>query len=179
MKKQSKFLSLILRHKPEEVGIKLDGSGWVVVKDLLDALKKYGRAMTKEQLDYIVENNDKKRFAYSEDGLRIRASQGHSIPVDLGYDEIVPPDFLYHGTGSGFLKEIYKKGLLKMKRQHVHLSEDIETAIRVGSRKGAPVILAISAKNMYRDGHRFYRSTNGVWLTDMVPAKYFISKMSS
>jgi len=175
IKKHSKFLSLVLRHKPEKIGIVLDHAGWVSVDELLKALDKFGRTITLEELKFIVENNDKKRFSFSEDNKRIRANQGHSIKVDLDYSEIEPHNLLYHGTVTNFLNSIYKDGLKKMKRHHVHLSGDLETAVIVARRRNSKiVILVIDAPKMYEDGYTFYLSDNGVWLTDCVPPKYII-----
>lgn len=172
IKKKSKFLSLVLRHKPEKIGITLDKAGWVSVRDLLSALNKYGKKMTMEELQEVVQNNDKKRFSFSEDGRKIRANQGHSVNVELGYIEKEPPNVLFHGTVSKYLDSIFVSGLNKMQRHHVHLSKDIETATKVGSRRGKPVILVVDSKSMFERGHKFYLSDNGVWLTDHVPALY-------
>jgi len=144
----------------------------VDVDELLSAMKGNGRSLSREDLDQVVTNNSKKRFAYSEDGKRIRASQGHSIDVDLGYKAADPPKVLYHGTVEKFLDPIRDKGLIKGKRHHVHLSEDAETADKVGSRRGKPVILTVDTQAMLIDGHEFFVSANGVWLTETVPTKY-------
>ena len=174
-KRASKFLSLVLRHKPETIGIQLDESGYVAVDELLAALHKNGwESFTRTDLDRVVENNNKKRFAYSENGLRIRASQGHSVEVDLQLEPIEPPKFLYHGTVDKFLQDIKKEGLKKRSRQHVHLSKDKETATDVGARRGKPIILRILAEEMHQAGHSFYLSANGVWLADEVPAQFII-----
>jgi len=176
--KRSKFLSLVLRHKPEKINITLDKNGWVPVLSLLSALDIYGgMTLTLEELKEIVETNDKKRFAFSADGAMIRANQGHSVEVDLDWPEQTPDAFLYHGTVQKYLDDIKAEGLKKMNRHHVHLSNDISTAINVGARRGQPVILVIDAKSMCRNGHKFYLSDNGVWLTDRVPSKYIIYKM--
>ena len=168
----SKFLSLILRHQPGKVGIVLDEAGWVDVAELLGAMGRHGRVVSREQLLHVVETSDKKRFALSEDGLRIRASQGHSVGVELGYEPATPPDVLYHGTVERFIPSIRSTGLDKGKRHHVHLSRDVETATKVGGRRGEALVLAIDAAAMARDGVVFYVSANGVWLTDHVPARY-------
>lgn len=170
----SKFLSLVLRHSPETIELKLDENGWADVDELILKCNKKGsqNQMTAERLDYVVENNDKKRFTFNEDKTKIRASQGHSISVELNLNEAEPSEFLYHGTVDKFLENIKKEGLQKMSRQHVHLSEDHETAIKVGSRRGAPQILTIRSGEMHQDGFKFYLSENNVWLTDEVPAKY-------
>ncbi len=171
-KKNSKFLSLVLRHKPEVIGLSLDEAGWTYVEELLEKLNAYGKTIDRELLEYIVANNDKKRFEFSDDGLKIRASQGHSISIDLGYEPQIPPETLFHGTTSQFLEPIFASGLKKMKRHHVHLSADKETAQKVGSRRGNPVILEVAAGAMHRAGHLFFVTQNGVWLTDHVPAEY-------
>lgn len=163
----SKFLSLILRHSPETVGIKLDKNGWADVDELLEKIN-----LDFETLDDIVETNDKKRFSFNEDLTKIRANQGHSINIDLELKPIEPPHNLYHGTIANFLRSIAKEGLTKQNRQYVHLSKDTETAKKVGMRRGKPIILAIRAEEMYEKGYKFYLSENGVWLTDHVPAKF-------
>ncbi len=170
LKKTSKFLSLILRHKPETVGIELDTNGWVEVGLLLEGLKASGHEISREQLELVVRDNDKQRFVISEG--RIRANQGHSLDIDLGLDAMEPPRILFHGTASRFLDSIAAEGLKKMNRQHVHLSADQETAKRVGIRHGKPVIFQVDAGSMYRDGFQFYISKNGVWLVDNVPWAY-------
>ena len=168
----SKFLSLVLRHRPDAIGITLDAEGWVSVEVLLAACAQHGRTISREQLDAVVRTNDKQRFAFSADGSRIRANQGHSLPVDLGLAPVEPPELLYHGTVSRFLESIRRDGLTKGKRHHVHLSPDIQTATKVGQRRGRPVVLVIEAGRMFREGHTFDRSENGVWLTDAVPPDY-------
>jgi putative RNA 2'-phosphotransferase len=168
----SKFLSLILRHEPERVGLTLDDAGWVGVEQLLHAVNRHGRALSLDQLKHIVATSDKKRFAFSDDGLRIRASQGHSVEVDLQYAPVTPPEFLYHGTAMRFLDSIRRQGLLKMERHHVHLSGDPTVTVEVGARRGRPVLLTIRAGEMHRAGHMFYRSANGVWLVECVPAEF-------
>jgi len=171
----SKCLSYVLRHNPEKIGISLDDNGYVAVEDFLLALQNNGwAAFTKSDLDKIVETNNKKRFAYSEDGLRIRASQGHSIKVDLALDPLKPPQFLYHGTVEKFLRGIKQEGLQKRSRHDVHLSIDKATATNVGSRRGKPIILTINALQMYEEGYLFYKSANDVWLTAEIPSKYII-----
>lgn len=168
----SKFLSLVLRHEPEKIGIVLDANGWVAVDDLLAAAARAGTSISREQLDQVVVTNDKKRFAFSSDGSRIRASQGHSVEVDLGLAPVVPPERLYHGTATRFVESIRAEGLRAQSRQHVHLSPDEETAIKVGQRHGKPVVLVVRAGAMHQAGHVFYRSENGVWLTEAVPPGY-------
>ncbi len=169
LKSLSKFMSLVLRHKPEEIGIKLDANGWVSIEDLV--LKSNGK-LTHETIKSIVEQNDKKRFAISDDGKSVRANQGHSVNIDLDLKPTEPPGILYHGTASRFLDSIKSEGLKSQSRQHVHLSLEIETAKSVGQRYGKPVILEIDAHQMHQDGILFYVSENGVWLTQSVPVKY-------
>ncbi|MBI1881989.1 MAG: RNA 2'-phosphotransferase [Chloroflexi bacterium] len=171
--KISKFLSLVLRHKPETVGLTLDQAGWVSVLELLQACERHSFPISLEELRVVVANNDKKRFAFSQDGTLIRASQGHSVEVDLGYQPLQPPEFLYHGTVERFLSSIMAKGLLKGKRHHVHLSPDMATATKVGARRGKPVVLNVKSGEMYQAGYIFYQSANGVWLIDHVPTAYF------
>lgn len=168
----SKFLSLVLRHEPERIGITLDSNGWVAVDDLLAAADRAGKPISREHLDLVVATNDKKRFAFSSDGSRIRASQGHSVEVDLDLPPAAPPERLFHGTATRFLDTIRAEGLRPQSRQHVHLSPDEETAIKVGQRHGKPVVLVVLAGELHRDGNVFYRSENGVWLTAAVPARY-------
>lgn len=168
----SKFLSLILRHRPEEVGVELDEAGWVDVAVLLERCAAHGKAISREALHEIVATSPKQRFAVSTDGERIRANQGHSVGVELGYEPAEPPLELFHGTVEKFLAAIRNDGLLKMQRHHVHLSPDRETAANVGQRRGKPIILIVQAERMARSGHEFYLSTNGVWLTDHVPPEF-------
>ncbi len=168
----SKFLSLVLRHTPEAIGIALDAEGYVAVDELLAAAARHGRRISREQLDEVVASNDKKRFALSADGRWIRASQGHSVEVELGLAAIEPPELLFHGTVERFLPSIREQGLVKGRRQHVHLSADRATAERVGRRRGRPVVLLIEARRMHADGHAFFLSANGVWLTDAVPPEH-------
>jgi putative RNA 2'-phosphotransferase len=170
--KTSKFLSLILRHKPETIGLTMDSAGWAAVEELLEACEQHEVPLSREELEAVVATNDKQRFAYSEDGRRIRANQGHSVKVELGYQPDEPPEFLYHGTVERFLPSIRAKGLLKGQRHHVHLSPDITTAAKVGRRRGQPVILTVSSGQMYRAGYLFNQSANGIWLTDHVPPQY-------
>jgi putative RNA 2'-phosphotransferase len=165
----SKFLSLILRHEPERVGLKLGNGGWVGVEELLKAVNRHGTALTLDQLKHVVETSEKKRFAFSEDGLRIRASQGHSVEVDLQYPPQTPPDVLYHGTAVRFLDSIRQQGLLKMERHEVHLSAETKVTVQVGSRHGKPALLA---GEMHKAGFIFRCSANGVWLVDHVPAQF-------
>ena len=168
----SKFLSLVLRHQPERVGLKLDSAGWTTVTELLEAVNRHGVALTLEQLKHIVATSNKKRFAFNDEGTRIRASQGHSIDVDLQYAPQVPPELLYHGTATRFLDSIREKGLLKMERHHVHLSAETVVTVQVGARHGKPALLIIRAGDMHRAGRVFYRSANGVWLVEHVPPQF-------
>jgi putative RNA 2'-phosphotransferase len=170
--KTSKFLSLVLRHKPEEIGLVLDANGWADVDELIRLVNQHGRSLTRALLERVVAENDKKRFAFSEDGKRIRASQGHSVEIDLALTPREPPEFLFHGTATRFLDSIRATGLHSANRQHVHLSPDVETAKKVGQRHGKPAILTIRAGAMQSAGHAFYLSANGVWLTDNVPVEF-------
>lgn len=168
----SKFLSRVLRHDPGAIGIVLDEGGWVDVDELIAASARAGRRFSRAELDHVVANNNKKRFAYSDDGRRIRASQGHSVDVELGLASAEPPEVLYHGTASTTLPVVLREGLKPMSRRDVHLSADVETAVRVGSRHGRPVVLVVDAAALAADGHIFRVSANGVWLTDRVPASH-------
>jgi putative RNA 2'-phosphotransferase len=168
----SKFLSLILRHKPETIELALDENGWARVDELITKANQKNVPLTLDRLKRIVETNDKKRFFFSEDGKRIRASQGHSIHVDLQLKEAVPPPQLFHGTAQKNLDSIKKQGLIKGRRHHVHLSADRQTAKNVGARYGKPIIISINAAAMHRDNFLFFQSENGVWLTEAVPALY-------
>ena len=166
----SKRMSRVLRHAPESVGIELDAHGWVDLTTLVHALNRSGRRVTDNDVIRVVESNDKKRYAI--EGGRIRASQGHSIDIDLALDPSTPPDTLWHGTVGRFLASILTEGLRPGERRHVHLSADPEVARSVGQRRGKPVILTIAAGAMSSAGHTFWCSANGVWLTDHVPAEY-------
>ena len=174
--KLSRFLSLILRHKPEEIGLTLDNQGYLSVDELIEGINNTGRVIDKRILEEILSSDNKHRYSYDSTGTKIRANQGHSIKVDVGLLEKTPPATLYHGTSGKHIDDIMKHGLNKMTRTYVHLSEDYDTAVNVGSRRGAPVILKIDTAKMNEAGHKFYISKNGVWLTDDVPAK-FISKL--
>jgi putative RNA 2'-phosphotransferase len=171
-KSKSKFLSLILRHKPETIGLQLDDNGWASVEELLSKSAGAGQPLTFEELKEVVSTNDKQRFAFSDDLSMIRANQGHSIRVDLKLEEKTPPGLLYHGTAIKNLDSIKENGLIKGQRHHVHLSVDKETALKVGIRHGKPVILTIAAMHMYQSGITFYKSENGVWLTDSVAVQF-------
>jgi len=168
----SKFLSLVLRHKPETIGIELDQNGWVDINELIEKLNKYGIQFDRETLNHIVATNSKKRFAFNDKFDKIRASQGHSIEIELGYTNQKPPKILFHGTSEKSIQSILEKGLKRQNRQHVHLSSDIETAIKVGQRLGKPIVFKVLAKQMYKNNFRFFISENGVWLTDNVPTEY-------
>jgi RNA:NAD 2'-phosphotransferase (TPT1/KptA family) len=168
----SKFLSLVLRHQPELIGVKLDEQGWVDVDELLKQASAHGHTLDLKLLNHVVETNNKKRFAFDESRQKIRASQGHSVNVELGYQPQMPPDILYHGTGEQSVAAIQQSGLEKRSRQHVHLSRDIKTAIQVGSRHGKPAVFNVLSGDMYKDGYAFYLSENNVWLTDTVPTRY-------
>lgn len=167
--KVSKFLARVLRHDPASIGITLDEAGWVDVDELIAASVRAGRRFSRTDLDHVVATNNKKRYAFSEDGRRIRASQGHSVEVDLGLSPAEPPAVLFHGTASTTLPIVLREGLKPMSRQDVHLSADVETAVRVGARHGRPVVLAVDAAGLTAAGHEFRVSANGVWLTDLVP----------
>ncbi len=169
----SKFLSLVLRHKPEEIGLTLESGGWVDVDVLLKALARAGRPLSRGDLAEIVATCEKRRYSFDEAGKRIRANQGHSVEVDLALIPALPPDMLYHGTAARFMGAISAGGgLRKLKRHHVHLSADQQTAYKVGVRHGAAVVLRIDAKGMHQRGYVFYCSENGVWLTDHVPIRF-------
>lgn len=169
----SKFLSLVLRHQPEVIGMKLDHEGWLPISELIANANKRGNSISLELLHDVVAKNDKKRFALSDDGLRIRASQGHSIEgVELNLEPKVPPEKLYHGTVANFIERIRQEGLSKRARNHVHLSAELETARKVGSRRGIPVLLTIDSARMNAAGYPFYLSANGVWLTENVRAEF-------
>lgn len=169
----SKFLSLLLRHAPETIGLELDGNGWARIDDIIRLSQSQGHQLSYELIEQVVITNDKKRFAISEDGLNIRASQGHSIgSVDLKMTSVQPPELLFHGTASRFVNSIKESGLKPGSRNHVHMSQDNETAIRVGTRHGSPVVLIVQARKMHDAGFSFYQSENNVWLTDNVPTSF-------
>lgn len=172
LNKLSVFISLVLRHKPDEAHITLDEHGWANVEELLAGINDTGRKIDMEILEEIVRTDNKQRYSFNEDKTLIRANQGHSIPVDVELEEKQPPQFLYHGTAERFLDSIMLEGLKPMSRLYVHLSKDEETAVKVGKRHGNPVVLKISAEEMYRDGKKFYLSQNGVWLTKYIEKKY-------
>ena len=171
--KTSRFLSLILRHQPEAIGISLDEHGWADINELIDGINKSGKYhIDMDILEEIVRTDNKQRYTISEDKKLIRANQGHSIPVDVELEEKEPPEILFHGTATRFMDSINKQGLLPQSRLYVHLSKDTETAKNVGSRHGKPVIYAIKSGEMYRAGYKFYLSANGVWLTKKVPVEF-------
>jgi len=174
LKRASKFMSRVLRHKPMDIGLTLDENGWACTKALLEGMNKTGIRIDLDGLKRVVSTNDKQRFKFNEDYSKIRASQGHSVKVDLGLTPAQPPDTLYHGTATQFVDSIKKEGLISKKRQHVHLSKDVETAENVGGRHGEAVVLTIDAMQMYADGYDFFMSDNGVWLTEAVPARYVL-----
>ena len=167
----SKFIALILRHKPETIGITLDEHGWANVEDLINGINKT-YPLTMEGLEEIVRTDEKQRYSFNEDKTLIRANQGHSIPVDVELSELEPPEVLYHGTGEKYRSSIDAQGLVPKSRLYVHLSDDFNTAIKVGRRHGKPIIYKVAARQMYIDGYKFYRSVNGVWLTKAVPVDY-------
>ena len=165
----SKFLSLILRHKPEAVGVTLDSDGWIEVETLLEACAQNGNSISSAELEEVVATNDKKRFAFNENKTKIRASQGHSIAVKIEFEEKQPPEILYHGTAERNVETILETGLMKMRRHHVHLSGDFGTALSVGKRYGKPIVFKVKAEEMSAQGYKFHVSANGVWLVDSVP----------
>ncbi len=171
LKNTSKYISLILRHKPEVIGITLDEYGWADVKELIEGVNKT-HPLTMELLEEIVRTDEKQRYSFNEDKTKIRANQGHSVPVDVELQEKQPPEVLYHGTGEKYTGSIEKQGLLPRSRLYVHLSRDKETAMAVGRRHGSPVIYTVMAGQMHRDGYQFFLSANGVWLTKEVPVRY-------
>ena len=168
----SKFLSLVLRHQPEIIGLELDNQGWTSIDTLLEKAAKANVLLSLAQLRQIVLTNNKKRFSFDETGTRIRANQGHSVAVELGYQPQKPPAVLYHGTAIRFLQSILANGLIKKHRHHVHLSLDPATARQVGQRHGQPIVLQVQAQAMYHQGFPFYLSDNKVWLTEVVPAQF-------
>lgn len=167
------FISRVLRHRPEDANIQLDEHGWANVEELLAGINATGRTIDRETLGEIVRTDKKQRYSFGGEGTLIRANQGHSIPVDVELAEQEPPEYLYHGTADRFMESIRRQGILPMSRLYVHLSQDMETARKVGGRHGRPVVLRIHSGDMHRDGILFYRSENGVWLTKKVAAKYF------
>lgn len=171
-KKHSKRLSYILRHAPEEAGLTLGDGGWVQVRDLIAGFAAKDWAISVEELQTVVETNDKKRFTFNEDKTQIRAAQGHSVKVEIGLMPVSPPETLYHGTATRFVDVIMQEGLKPMSRQHVHLSADVETASKVGARHGKLAILIVQTGEMHTNGSEFFQADNGVWLTEYVPPNY-------
>ena len=167
----SKFIALVLRHKPEEIGISLDEHGWANVDELIAGIAKT-QPFDMAMLEEIVSSDDKQRYSFNEDKTLIRANQGHSIPVDVELEKKIPPEILYHGTGEKYVESIERQGLIPKSRLYVHLSADYETAVKVGSRHGKPVVYTVAAGEMQKDGYVFYQSVNGVWLTKNVPMEY-------
>ena len=169
--KTSKYISLILRHKPETIGITLDKNGWANVKDLIKGVNKTHK-LDMEILEEIVATDDKQRYSFNEDKTMIRANQGHSIDVDVELEEVKPPEYLWHGTGTKCVESIRKTGLIPKSRLYVHMSESYMTAMDTGARHGKPMVFCIKAVDMYNNGYKFYKSKNGVWLTKFVPVEY-------
>ncbi|MCH5259215.1 MAG: RNA 2'-phosphotransferase [Lachnospiraceae bacterium] len=172
MKKISKFIAYILRHNPSAVGIELDEHGWADVSALIDGVCKTGRFVDMQMLEEIVVSDKKRRFAFNDGHTKIRANQGHSVKVDVEMKVLPPPDTLYHGTADKYIESIRVNGIIKQSRNYVHLSKDIQTALKVGSRHGKAVVLKIDARQMYCDGYVFLLSANNVWQTEQVPFKY-------
>lgn len=168
----SRFISLILRHKPEEIGITLDEHGWANVNELIEGIEQRYPSFTMHELEAIVTQDDKQRYSFNDNKTLIRANQGHSIPVNVELEESQPPEFLWHGTGVKYEYSIYNSGLLPKSRLYVHLSSDTKTAVNVGARHGEVLLLRVDAKKMYQEGFKFYLSKNGVWLTKHVPVEY-------
>ncbi len=171
LKQTSKYMSLILRHKPETIGITLDEHGWANVDELIEGISKT-HEFDMDILEEIVRTDEKQRYSFNEDKTKIRANQGHSIQVDVELEEAEPPEELWHGTGEKFVAAIDEQGLIPKSRLYVHLSKDEETATKVGSRHGKPVLYIVCSGQMFRDGYKFYLSKNGVWLTKEVPVRY-------
>ena len=176
LRKVSKFLSMVLRHNPGYLGLEMDDAGWVTVKQLIDGARDHEKAptFTFDTLKEIVKTNNKKRFEFNEKETQIRASQGHSVQVELGNEAIEPPEYLFHGTAEKTVPAIRSAGLLKMNRHAVHLSQDHDTAYKVGMRHGKPIILQVEAKKMHDDGHKFFLTQNDVWYTEHVPTDFLV-----
>lgn len=174
----SKFMSFVLRHKPDAIGLELDSQGWTLISELISKSNAAGTRLSREDLLHIVETSEKKRFSLSPDRQSIRAAQGHSIPLELGLLPQEPPLVLYHGTATRFVDSILLEGLKSQTRQQVHLSTDETTAYRVGQRHGKPIIIKVEALRMHAEGFQFFLADNGVWLTDQVPPE-FLSPLSS
>ena len=173
----SRYISLILRHKPEVIGITIDEHGWANVEELIQGIAKNNPGFNKEFLEEIVRTDNKQRYSFNDDKTLIRANQGHSIPVDVELEEKEPPKILYHGTGEKYIVSINHNGLIPKSRLYVHLSKDVETAKVVGKRHGKEVGYSINSEQMYKDGYKFYLSKNGVWLTKRVPMKYLMKEV--
>lgn len=171
--KTSRYISLILRHKPEAAGVRLDKNGWADVDEFICGVSKT-HPIDMALLEKIVATDDKQRYSFNEDKTKIRANQGHSIPVDVELEELEPPEKLWHGTAKKYVTDIEKSGLIAKSRLYVHLSPDYDTAVKVGSRHGCPVVFAVNAKQMCLDGYRFYKSANNVWLTKYIPPYYLL-----
>lgn len=167
----SRYLSLILRHKPEVIGVTLDEHGWADVEEIIEGINRT-QPFDMELLEEIVRTDNKQRYSFNEDKTKIRANQGHSVPVDVELEEVMPPEILWHGTGEKYVESIEKMGLIPKSRLYVHLSSDEETAVKVGSRHGKPVVYQVEAGLMAKEGYVFYRSVNGVWLTKEVPVRF-------
>ena len=174
-KETSKYISLILRHKPETIGITLDEHGWANVDELILGISKT-HTLNMDVLEEIVRTDEKQRYSFNEDKTLIRANQGHSVQVDVELDEVKPPETLWHGTGEKYMESIDTQGLISKSRLYVHLSKDVDTAIKVGKRHGKPVLYKVRALDMHNDGYKFYLSKNGVWLTKEVPVKYLVKE---
>lgn len=168
----SRYMSLILRHKPDIIGISLDEHGWANVNELINGIAKNNAGFNMESLEEIVRTDSKQRYSFNDDKTLIRANQGHSIPVDIELEEKEPPEYLYHGTGEKYVESINRQGLIPKSRLYVHLSKNVKTAESVGERHGRPIVYLVHSGKMYKDGYKFYLSANGVWLTKKVPVEY-------
>lgn len=176
----SKFLSYVLRHEPQAIGLNLDSEGWADINELITGAKRVGKIIDRDLIKQVVDTSSKKRFSISENGLQIRAMHGHTTKtIAITYSEEIPPEFLFHGTATRFLESILKEGVRPGKRHHVHLSQDMQTVIGVGQRYGKPVILKIGALRMHQQGFKFYLVDNGVWLTNQVPPEFLTTVSSS
>jgi putative RNA 2'-phosphotransferase len=175
----SKFLSFVLRHRPDAIGLALDPQGWVSIDELIQKSNAARTPFSRDDLLHVVETSDKRRFSISADGLRIRATQGHSVSVELGLSPQEPPPLLYHGTAKHFIDSILREGLKPQARRQVHLSVDEATARRVGQRHGEPAVFKIEALSMHARGFKFYLADNGVWLTDQVPPEFLAPSSSA
>lgn len=174
-KETSKYISLILRHKPETIGITLDEHGWANVDELISGISKT-HTLNMDILEEIVSTDEKQRYSFNEDKTLIRANQGHSVQVDVELNEVKPPEILWHGTGEKYVESIDTQGIISKSRLYVHLSKDVDTAIKVGKRHGKPALYKVRAWAMYNDGYKFYLSKNGVWLTKEVPVEYLVKE---